>query len=151
MPNLHKHTVHWFWQPSLRLAWLKLVVISLGCLAVLLSATPVWLKISVGLLLLLHATYLGVQTLRRDQPANRGGIRYTAQGWQLWSAQQGWRSVQLDASSMAIPALVLLRYKTPQQYVYRSVVIAADCLTADQHRQLRVRLKFSRQRWRAAI
>lgn len=151
MPSLPKTTTQWFWQPSRRLAGLNLTVLSLACLAVLLSAAPGRLKISLGLLLLLHIAHLTVQFLRGKQPASRRGVRCTAQGWQLWNAQSGWQPVQLAASSMAIPALVLLRYKAPQQSIYRSVVIAADCLTAEQHRQLRVRLKFSRQRWPAAI
>lgn len=151
MPSLPKTTTQWFWQPSRRLAGLNLTVLSLACLAVLLSAAPDGLKISLGLLLVVQAADRVVQLLRNKHPAGRRGLRYTAQGWQLWSAHSGWQPVQLAASSMAIPALVLLRYKTPQQFIYRSAVIAADCLTAEQHRQLRVRLKFSRQRWQAAI
>lgn len=151
MPSQHKQTPQWFWQPSLRLACLNLTVISLACLAILLSAAPVALKNSLGLLLVIQAACLGLQILRRNQPAKRCGVRYTAQGWQLWNARAGWQSVQVAASSLAIPALVLVRYKTPQQYFYRSVLIAADCLTAEQHRQLRVRLKFGRRRWQAAV
>lgn len=138
-----------FWQPSLRLSKLALLVLLLACLAVFMSAI-VW-PLKLGLLL-----FLGVQVsfyLRRLQqqhlPCRRTGLRHSAQGWQLWSAQHGWRSIQLRADSMATPALVLVRYRSARQWFYRSAVIPADSLSQDSHRRLRVRLKFSRQRWRA--
>lgn len=84
----------------------------------------------------------------RKQAYLRRGLRHNQQSWQLWSAKHGWCSIQLRADSIAIPALVLVRYRFAHQRFYRSTVIPADSLSQDSHRRLRVRLKFSRQRWR---
>lgn len=124
-------------------------MLTLACFAVLLAAIPAWLKLSLLVLLVIQAICHGLHLLAVEQPNKRVGVRLTAQGWQLWSAQAGWQVVQLGAASIAIPALVVLRYKYPQQIFYRSAVIAADSLTQDEHRRLRVRLKFSRQPWQA--
>lgn len=126
------------------------MVLTLACFAVLLAAISAWLKLSIVTLLVAQALWHGVRLLHTEQPGKRTGVRFTAQGWQLWNAQTGWQRVQLGAGSIALPALVLLRYKYPQHLFYRSAVIAFDSLTHDEHRRLRVRLKFSRQPWLAA-
>lgn len=149
MQNQNKQSVSWFWQPSLRLSWLALAVTILACYAVLVAAVPWWLKVGILTLLVLQAAYQVLRLLRAGLPYKRAGLRLGAQGWQLWNAQTGWQPVQLGVGSMAIPSLVLLRYKHPQHVLYRSVVIAADSLSKDAHRRLRVRLKFSRQCWQA--
>ena len=145
MPSLNKQSLSWFWQPSYRLSWVALVVLTLACIAVLLAAISGWLKLSILTVLVAQAIWQGVHMLHAELPDKRTGVRLTAQGWQLWNAQAGWQRVQLGAGSIALPTLVLLRYKHPRQLFYRSAVIAADSLTHDEHRQLRVRLKFSRQ------
>src|SRR5699024_12323747 len=108
MPSLPKTTTQWFWQPSRRLAGLNLTVLSLACLAVLLSAAPDGLKVSIGLLLVVQAADRVVQLFRNKHPAGRRGLRYTAHGWQLWSAHSGWQAVHLADSSMAIRSWVWL-------------------------------------------
>lgn len=139
----------WFWQPSVRLSQAVILVLGLACWAVLLADLALLFKLSMLGLLSIQMTWQCYRWYSAQQPYLRCGVRYTAHGWQLWSPQQGWRSVQLRADSMALPALVLLRYKYAGQWFYRSAVIPADSLPQDNHRRLRVRLKFSRQRWRA--
>lgn len=149
MQSLNNQVFFCFWQPSLRLSKLVLLLLLLACLAVLLSAIGWPLKL--GLLFVL-GVQLSIHLYRLQQqqlPRLRTGLRHSAQGWQLWSARHGWRSIQLRADSLATPTLVLLRYRCAQQWLYRSAVIPADSLSQDSHRRLRVRLKFSRQRWRA--
>ncbi|WP_371921485.1 protein YgfX [Pseudomonas sp. C27(2019)] len=149
MPSLTDQAFLCFWQPSSRLSKVVLLVLLLACLAVLLSAVTWPIKLS---LLLVLAVQISLHLCRLQQqqlPCRRIGLRHGAQGWQLWSAQHGWRSIQLRADSIATPALVLLRYRCARQWFYRSAVIPADSLSQDSHRRLRVRLKFSRQRWRA--
>ncbi len=121
----------------------------LACWAVLLAAIPWFLKSGALLLLVLQISRKLYLIRYRQRPQLRRGVRRNAKGWQLWSPQHGWRSVQLRADSIAIPALVLLRYRYAHQWFYRSLLIPADSLSQDNHRRLRVRLKFSRQRWQA--
>ena len=78
------------------------------------------------------------------------GLRRHAGGWQLWSEAQGWQAVQLRPDSLALPALIVLRFRRPGQWFTRGLCIAADSMDPQLHRRLRVRLKFSRRRWAAA-
>lgn len=150
MQNLSNQAFRCFWQPSLRLSQAVIVILLLAELAVVLAAVAWLLKLGLLLLLTLQIAQQWLQMRDYQQPSLRTGVRHNAtQGWQLWNAQHGWRSVQLRADSMAIPALVLLRYRYAHQWFYRSALILADSLPQDSHRRLRVRLKFSRQLWRA--
>lgn len=137
------------WQPSFRLSVFALLMSSLACVAVLISAVAWPWKISALTVLMAQIIYQLVQMQRLQQASQRRGLRHSAQGWQVWDAQQGWRAVQLRADSMAIPSLILLRYRYADQWFYRTLLIGVDSLSADAHRRLRVRLKFSRQRWQA--
>jgi len=149
MQSLNSQAFLCFWQPSLRLSKLTLLVVVLASVAVLLSAIVWPLKFGLLFALGVQASFYLYRLQQQQLPCRRTGLRHDAQGWQLWSAQHGWRSIQLRTDSMAIPALVLLRYRCARHWFYRSAVIPADSLSQDSHRRLRVRLKFSRQRWRA--
>lgn len=150
MQSLNRQAFNCFWQPSVRLSQAVIGVLLLAGIAVGLAAIAWFVKLGILILLSLQ---IGQQwQYMRDcrLPYLRRGLRHTAdQGWQLWSAGYGWRSVQLRADSIAIPALVLLRYRSASQWFYRTALIPLDSLPQDSHRRLRVRLKFSRQRWRA--
>lgn len=149
MQNLSSPAFLCFWQPSVRLSKLTLLVLLSACLAVFLSAIVWPLKLGLLFILGVQVSFHLYRLQHQQLPCRRTGLRHSAKGWQLWSAQHGWRSIQLRADSMATPALVLLRYRYAQHWFYRSAVIPADSLSQDSHRRLRVRLKFSRQRWRA--
>lgn len=137
------------WQPSLRVSLLALLMSLLACIAVAISALAWPWKTIALTVLVVQTVYQLMQILRLQQPSQRRGLRHTAQGWQIWDAQQGWRAVQLRADSIAIPLLVLLRYRYANQWFYRTLLVGVDSLSSDSHRRLRVRLKFSRQRWQA--
>lgn len=115
----------------------------------MLAAMPWLLKLCALLVLAIQIGWQLFLICNRKQAYIRRGLRHNQQSWQLWSAKHGWRSIQLRADSIAIPALVLVRYRFAQQRFYRSAVIPADSLSQDSHRRLRVRLKFSRHRWQA--
>ncbi|MNV96441.1 hypothetical protein D3C71_1914520 [compost metagenome] len=83
-------------------------------------------------------------------PQAFSGLRCTADGWQLWSASGGWQVIQLRPDSLALPLLVVLRFRLAGERRVRGLCIAPDAMERDMHRRLRVRLKFSRRRWAAA-
>jgi toxin CptA len=90
--------------------------------------------------------------LRR--PSAFTGLRRNADGWQLWSRREGWQSVRLCRDSMALPLLVVLRFRLAGKGrtglpIVRGLCIPRDAMAPDDHRRLRVRLKFSRRRWAA--
>ncbi|WP_407651315.1 protein YgfX [Denitrificimonas halotolerans] len=152
MLNRNKQDLHCFWQPSLRLSWAVLLISSLGYFAVFIANSHWGVKFGIVLLLSMHVLRHLLILLHYSTPKLRLGLRYSTEtGWQLWCAQQGWRCIQLRSDSIAVPTLILLRYRFAGQRLYRAVVLPADCLPQDDHRRLRVRLRFSRQRWRAAM
>lgn len=149
MPSLHRQHFMCFWQPSIRLSWAVIGVLVLASVAAVLAAIAASVKCVLLLLLALQIYAQWSRITQAQQPRLRMGLKRTAQGWQMWSSQTGWRPVQLRADSMAIPALVLLRYRYPEQWFYRSAAVPFDSLAQDSHRRLRVQLKFSRRRWQA--
>jgi len=137
----------WRWRPSRRLAWSYALAACLAVLSVWLSAAPIGVKAVVLVLAGVHAGWVVPRSVTLSHPASWRALRLDAGGWQLWNAGSGWQSARLLPDSMALPALILLRMRLPGRRLAVSVCIPADSLPKDLHRQLRFRLKFSRQRW----
>ena len=105
---------------------------------------------SLGLLVCLaHAAWVLPRSVLLTHRSSIRGLRRDENGWQLWSAARGWHSVQLRPDSLALPFIVVLRYRMPGKWQVRSIYVPWDSQGADLHRRLRVRLKFSRRRWLA--
>ncbi len=137
------------WRPSGLLLVLYLAVQGLALMVVLLSPAPFWLRLVCLSLCLAHALCVLASGALLLGPGAWRGLRHDERGWQLWSAKRGWQAVQLLPDSLALPGVVILRFRPVGQRLARSVCIARDALPHDQHRRLRVRLKFSRNRWAA--
>ncbi|MDH0097324.1 hypothetical protein L1F06_017115 [Ectopseudomonas hydrolytica] len=135
------------WQPSRGLLRLYLCVLFLALLAPWLAEIPVWLQVLSLPLCLAHAGWVLPRHFLLSSPEAIRGLRRDACGWHLWSAAKGWQAVQLRPDSLALPLAVVLRYRLPGQRFSRGLCIARDALAPEQHRRLRLRLKFSRRRW----
>jgi len=105
---------------------------------------------SVGILLCLaHAAWVLPRHILLTHRSSIRGLRRDEDGWQLFSHERGWHSVQLRPDSLALPLIVVLRYRAQGEWRVRSTCVPMDSQAADVHRRLRVRLKFSRRRWLA--
>lgn len=105
---------------------------------------------SLGIVLLLaHAIWVVPRHILLNHRSSIRGLRRDEDGWQLFSDERGWHSVQLRPDSLALPLVVVLRYRVQGQWWVRSICVPTDAQAADVHRRLRVRLKFSRRRWLA--
>ncbi|MFN3357565.1 MAG: protein YgfX [Pseudomonas sp.] len=105
---------------------------------------------SLGLLLCLaHAAWVLPRHILLTHRSSIRGLRRDEDGWQLFSAERGWHSVQLRPDSLALPLIVVLRYRAQGEWRVRCICVPKDSQAADVHRRLRVRLKFSRRRWLA--
>ena len=105
---------------------------------------------SLGLLLCLaHAAWVVPRSILLTHRSSIRGLRRDADGWQLFSAERGWHCVQLRPDSLALPLIVVLRYRVKGEWAVRTICVPNDAQVADVHRRLRVRLKFSRRRWLA--
>lgn len=114
-----------------------------------LTAIPWTLKPLLTLLVLWSWHRVRQRRLQQRYPEVPRGLRHCAESWQLWSAATGWQAIQVRPDSLALPWLVVLRYRLPGARRTRSLCIARDSLTADVHRRLRVRLRFAPRRFAA--
>ncbi|NNB15557.1 hypothetical protein [Pseudomonas fragi] len=121
----------------------------LALIAICLLSIPAWARLLGALLCLAHGAWVLPRHIRLTHPGAMTRLRHDADGWQLWSRDKGWQAVQLRRDSLALPLLVLVRYRLAGERRVRAVCIPGVALAPDQHRRLRVRLKFSRRRWLA--
>ena len=135
------------WQASrlLLAAYVLAQLIALGSLLVLNLPYS-----SLGTLLCLaHCAWILPRQILLTHRSSIRGLRRDDDGWQLWSAARGWHPVQLRPDSLALPLIVVLRYRVQGERRVQSICVPKDAQAADVHRRLRVRLKFSRRRWLA--
>ncbi|MGE7992418.1 protein YgfX [Pseudomonas sp. NPDC089554] len=135
------------WQGSRLLLTAYLVCLALALSALFLVALPTWLKLSLIVACLVHSCWAIPRQILLTHAHAVTGLRRDARGWQLFSQGRGWQPVRLCPDSVALPGLVVLRFEREGRWLGEGVCILLDGLSADEHRRLRVRLKFSRRRW----
>jgi len=131
------------------MAYLAAQLVALVSLYVL--AVPGW-ALALGLTACVaHALWVVPGSITLSRATAFTGLRRTTEGWQLWSERDGWQPVQLRRDSIALPLIVVLRFRLAGKGWRRTqgICIPRDAMTPDLHRRLRVRLKFSRRRWAA--
>ncbi len=137
------------WRASRRLLAAYLAAQGLALAGLLMLDAPfAWRCLGV-LLCLIHAAWHLPRSILLNHPDAWQGLRRDSGGWALWNRARGWQPVRLLPDSMALPGLVVLRFRLAGQWWARSVCVPSDAQSADEHRRLRVRLKFSRRRWAA--
>ncbi|PBP37878.1 hypothetical protein CCL14_18355 [Pseudomonas syringae] len=141
------------WQASRLLVTAYLAVQSLALVALYWLDIAAWAAALCALMCLVHAVRVIPRSILLTHPAAFTALKRDHQGWQLWNACAGWQPVQLCPDSLALPWVVILRFRPiiagrPGRSI-NSCCIPHDALTPDIHRRLRVRLKFSRHRWAA--
>ena len=137
----------WHASRQLLAAYLLAQAFALGALFVL--SIPLWASLLGAFGCLLHGFWVLPRQILLSHPKAMRGLRRDGDGWQLWNQAEGWQAVQLRRDSMALPMLVIVRFSLRGERRVRAVCIPRDALAPDQHRRLRVRLKFSRRRWLA--
>lgn len=127
---------------------------ALALIAIAFLNLPFWIKIVCLLLCGWHAIRHWRMSVLIQGDQAFTGLRRDADGWQVWTDRLGWQPVQLQRDSIALPQIVIVRFRVMaghwiDRWWTRSVCIPSDSLAPDTHRRLRLRLKFSRQRWAA--
>lgn len=135
----------WHASGQLLAAYLLAQVFALGSL--FLCSIPPWLAAAGVMLCLGHGAWVIPRHLLLTHRQAFRGLRRDANGWHLWSMDKGWQAVQLRPDSLALPMIVVLRFRLRGERWVRSVCVPRDALAPDVHRRLRVRLRFSRRRW----
>lgn len=126
---------------------LYLAVLMLACITLVVLPVPLWLQIILLGVCLLHAVWVVPTSILLSRRSSWRALRHAEQGWSLWSRQSGWQPVQLRPDSLALPMVVILRYRVPGDWFSHGICIPRGAMPRDQHRRLRLRLKFSRRRW----
>jgi toxin CptA len=137
----------WHASRQLLAVYLLAQLFALGSLALL--SIPIWASLLGVALCLAHGRWTLPRQILLTHPASFTGLRLDADGWQLWSAAHGWQAVQLRPDSLALPVIVVLRFRLRGERRVRAICVPHDSQAADVHRRLRLRLKFSRRRWAA--
>lgn len=137
------------WQPSRLLLGLYGLVQLGSVVSLALSDIPIWTCCFGLAICAIHAH----RTLRRDilQRSDGAvtGLRHDGQGWRFHSRAGQWRAARLLPTSIALPFCIVICFRLVDDRFARAVVLPRDALAPRSHRRLRVRLRFSRQRWAA--
>jgi toxin CptA len=137
----------WHASRQLLAAYLLAQAFALGALFLL--SIPLWASLFAAFCCVLHGFWVLPRQILLSHPEAFCGLRRDADGWQVWNQADGWQAAQLCRDSLALPLLVVLRFRLRGEWQVRSICVPRDAQTADVHRRLRVRLKFSRRRWAA--
>ncbi|MDT3312452.1 hypothetical protein QZR14_13920 [Pseudomonas sp. rhizo66] len=137
----------WHASRQLLAAYLLAQAFAMGSLFLL--SIPLWASLLGAFACLLHGIWVLPRQILLSHPKAFRGLRRDADGWQLWNQADGWQAVQLRPDSLALPLIVVLRFRLRGEWQVRSICVPRDSQAADLHRRLRVRLKFSRRRWAA--
>ncbi|MFJ2363899.1 protein YgfX [Pseudomonas sp. NPDC087697] len=137
----------WHASRQLLAAYLLAQLFALGSLFLL--SLPVWASLLGITLCVAHGFWMLPRQILLTHPQAFRGLRRDADGWQLWNQLSGWQAVQLRPDSLALPLVVVLRFRLRGERRVRAICVPRDAQAADVHRRLRVRLKFSRRRWAA--
>ena len=137
----------WHASRQLLAAYLLAQAFALGALFLL--SIPLWASLLGASACLLHGVWVLPRQILLSHPRAFCGLRRDADGWQLWNQAAGWQAVQLRPDSLALPLIVVLRFRLRGERRVRTICVPRDSQTADVHRRLRVRLTFSRRRWAA--
>ncbi|WP_460117311.1 protein YgfX [Pseudomonas sp. S2_C03] len=137
----------WHASRQLLAAYLLAQLFALGALSLL--DIPLWASLPAALCCLVHGVWVLPRQILLTHARAFCGLRRDADGWQLWNQAQGWQAVQLRPDSLALPLIVVLRFRLRGERRVRAICVPRDSLASDLHRRLRVRLTFSRRRWAA--
>ncbi|GLO41971.1 protein YgfX [Pseudomonas putida] len=135
------------WQGSRLLLAVYLVCQVLAWFAAWASPLPWWSAFAVVAACIAHAGWAIPRRILLTHERAVVGLRRDVRGWQVFSRARGWQPVRLCRDSLALPGLVVLRFVRAGRWLGESQCVPLDALGADEHRRLRVRLKFSRRRW----
>ena len=137
------------WHASRQLLAAYLLAQALALCALFLLVLPFWASLLGAAACLIHAVWVLPRQILLSHPKAFCRLRRDADGWQLWNQADGWQPVQLRPDSLALPLIVVLRFRLRGERWVRSICVPRDAQAVDLHRRLRVRLKFSRRRWAA--
>lgn len=130
-----------YWQPEPWVQRINLLLLVPVMLAVWFSSLAPGYRMALLLACVLYGL-LRIAVFRRSRH-QRLGLRCRQAAWQLWREGQDWQNIRLSKQSLVLPWLVILYYRLPGCWRSRALVIPARVLSRQEHRRLRVWLRFA--------
>lgn len=137
-------------QPSLWLGALIILLTLLGCMALYRSALPALPASLSGVLLWMYCVWVWPRQVSLRHADSVTGLRFDSEGWHVLRRDGTERGARLLGDTYVSALLTVVRLRQPGRWMPVSVILPADAATEDSLRRLRLRLRFSRQRWAAA-
>lgn len=134
-------------QPSRWLAVLLLASSLLACLAVYQSALSLLPRILCVLLVCSYALWIWPRQISLQHPHSVTGLRFDSDGWHILRRDGSEAAAQLLADTYVSALLTVVRLREQGRWRAVLVVLASDAASEESLRRLRLRLRFSRQRW----
>ncbi len=137
-------------QPSRWMAFLLLLSGLLACLGVFNSALTLWPSLLCVALVLLYGGWVWPRQVSLRHPHSVTGLRFDSDGWHILRRDGSEVAARLLADTYVSAMLTVVRLREQGRWCPVSVVLPADAAPEESLRRLRLRLRFSRQRWVAA-
>lgn len=137
-------------QPSRWLGVLLILLTVLGCMALYRSAIPALPATLGALLLWVHCMWVWPRQISLRHAQSVTGLRFDSEGWHVLRRDGTEGGASLLGDTYVSALLTVVRLRQPGHWLPVSVILPADAATEDSLRRLRLRLRFSRQRWVAA-
>ncbi|MBL4834917.1 MAG: hypothetical protein JKY26_13180 [Pseudomonas sp.] len=137
-------------QPSRFLGGLIILFSGLACAALLRSGLPPLLAIACTLAVVGYGIWVWPRQVSLRHAHSVTGLRFDSQGWHVMRRDGSETAARLLADTFVSAFLTVVRLREPGRWLAVSVILPADAAAEDALRRLRLRLRFSRQRWAAA-
>lgn len=137
-------------QPSLWLAVLLLSCSLLACLAVYQSGLSLLPSLLCILLVCSYGCWVWPRQISLQHPHSITGLRFDSEGWHILRRDGSEAAARLLADTYVGAMLTVVRLREQGRWRSVSIVLASDAAPEESLRRLRLRLRFSRQRWAAA-
>lgn len=137
-------------KPSRWLGALVILMTVLGCAALLHSALSIGATLACMLVLGIYCMWIWPRQVSLRHADSVTGLRFDSEGWHVLRRDGSERVASLLGDTYVSALLTVVRLRQPGRWLPVSVILPADAAAEDALRRLRLRLRFSRQRWAAA-
>lgn len=101
-------------------------------------------------LVLIYCWWVWPRQVSLSHAASIIGLRFDSQGWHVLRRDGSEAGASLQGDTFVSAFLTVVRLRESGRWLPVSVILPADAASEDSLRRLRLRLRFSRQRWAAA-
>lgn len=136
-------------QPSRFLGVLVVLFSVLACAALLRSGLHPLLATACMLVVVCYGMWVWPRQVSLRHAQSVTALRFDSQGWHVMRRDGSEAGARLLADTFVSAFLTVVRLREPGRWWPVSVILPADAATDDALRRLRLRLRFSRQRWAA--